>query len=216
MLYPMDRPIDNETPFGPQDAGTDPFALFAAWFDAAVEADPNNAGVMTLATAVSHRPSARMILLKEHGPDGFVFYTNTLSRKGRELDANPQAALTFWWSSAERPSSAKATADRQVRVEGRIEKISAEASDAYFATRDRDSQLGAWASAQSAEIDQPVTLDEAQIKFGDETIPRPCSWGGLRLVPERFEFWQGRASRLHDRIVFEKENQTWLTKRLAP
>jgi len=206
MLFAMDRPIHNETPFGLQEAGRDPFALFDQWFTAAVKADPNNAGVMTLATAENNHPSARMVLLKEHGPDGFVFYTNTLSRKGRELDANPQAALAFWWPHAE----------RQVRIEGRIEKISPEASDAYFATRDRNSQLGAWASAQSAVIDEAVTLDEAQKKFGDDSIPRPCSWGGLRLIPNRFEFWQGRASRLHDRIVFDMENSNWKQLRLAP
>ncbi|HKL22020.1 MAG TPA: pyridoxal 5'-phosphate synthase, partial [Tichowtungia sp.] len=112
----------------------------------------------------------------------------------------------FWWSSAE----------RQVRLEGRIEKISAEASDAYFTTRPRDSQLSAWVSAQSSEIDEPVTLDAARARFGDEKIPRPCSWGGYRLIPERFEFWQGRSSRLHDRIVFERNGNGWTTKRLAP
>jgi len=213
----MDRPIHNETPFSPQEAGRDPFALFDQWFAAEVKADPNNAGVMTLATAMDNRPSARMVLLKEHGADGFVFYTHTLSRKGRELDANPQAALTFWW-----PSFAKASADkppapeRQVRIEGMVEKISAKASDAYFATRDRNSQFGAWASAQSSVIKTPVTLDEARAKFKEEKIPRPCSWGGLRLIPKRFEFWQGRASRLHDRICFEQKQSEWKVTRLAP
>lgn len=202
----MDRPIHNEMPFGPHVAGHDPFSLFETWFADAVSADPNNAGVMTLATSANNRPSARMVLLKEHGESGFVFYTNTLSRKGRELDANPQAALTFWFPSSE----------RQIRIEGRIEKISPEASDAYFATRDRDSQLGAWASAQSTEIDEPITLDEAQKKFGPDPIPRPCSWGGLRLIPERFEFWQGRASRLHDRICFKQNQSEWKVTRLAP
>ena len=202
----MDRPIHNETPFSPEQAGTDPFALFGQWFEGAVEADPNNAAVMTLATAMDNRPSARMVLLKEHGPDGFVFYTNYESRKGRELETNPQAALTFWFPHSE----------RQVRVEGRIEKISSEASDAYFATRDRDSQLGAWVSAQSSVINEPVTLDEARTKFKEDEIPRPCSWGGLRLIPERFEFWQGRASRLHDRVVFERTPSDWTITRLAP
>ena len=206
MLLSMDRPINNETPFGPQDAGTDPFALFERWFGAALEADPNNAGVMTLSTAADNRPSARMVLLKEHGPDGLVFYTNYKSRKGRELADNPQAALTFWFQGLE----------KQIRIEGWIEKISTEASDAYFATRPRDSQLGAWASAQSSVIDQPVTLNEARKKFGDDPIPRPYSWGGLRLTPERFEFWQGRASRLHDRVVFKRTNADWIVSRLAP
>ncbi len=202
----MDRPIENDNPFGPAEAGINPFALLERWHAAAAEADPHNAGVMTLATAFNNRPSARMVLLKEHGPDGFIFYTNYESRKAHELEANPQAALVFWWSSAE----------RQVRLEGRIEKISAEASDAYFTTRPRDSQLSAWVSAQSSEIDEPVTLDAARARFGDEKIPRPCSWGGYRLIPERFEFWQGRSSRLHDRIVFERNGNGWTTKRLAP
>lgn len=202
----MDRPIHHEIPFGRAQAGDNPFALFEQWFVAACKADPHNAGVMTLATAADNCPSARMVLLKEHGPDGFVFYTNYESRKGHELAANPQAALVFWWPPAE----------RQLRIEGRIERISKEASDAYFASRPRDSQLGAWASAQSDEIDAPVTLDAARERFGDGPIPRPANWGGLRLIPTRFEFWQGRTSRLHDRIVFEKSGESWDTKRLAP
>lgn len=206
MFPPMDRPIHNEKPFGPQEAGTDPFALFEMWFSEAHEADPNNAAVMTLSTAVGNHPSARMVLLKEQGPNGFVFYTNYESRKANELAINPQAALVFWWPPSE----------RQVRIEGRIEKISSEASDAYFATRPRDSQLSAWVSAQSSEIDKPVTLDAARAKFKDDPIPRPCSWGGLRLMPERFEFWQGRTNRLHDRIVFEMESSNWNPFRLAP
>jgi pyridoxamine 5'-phosphate oxidase len=206
MIFGMDRPIDNETPFGPAEAGTNPIALFAKWYEAALQAAPRNAGVMTLATSAENKPSARMVLLKEHGPDGFVFYTNYESRKGRELETNPQAALVFWW----------ATHERQIRIEGRMEKLSAEKSDSYFASRPRDSQLSAWVSAQSSEIDEPVTLDAARKKFGDDPIPRPCSWGGMRLIPERFEFWQGRSSRLHDRVVFEKQNDAWITRRLAP
>jgi pyridoxamine 5'-phosphate oxidase len=202
----MDRPIHHDNPFSPADAGTDPFTLFERWLSDALRADPHNAAVMTLASAFNNRPSARMVLLKEHGPDGFVFYTNYESRKGRELEENPQAALVFWWPPAE----------RQVRIEGRVEKLSAGASDAYYATRPRDSQLSAWVSAQSSEIEEPVALDAARRKFGDNPIPRPCSWGGLRLIPHRFEFWQGRASRLHDRIVMEQQQNAWTVKRLAP
>ena len=202
----MDRPIHNEKIFGPQEAGADPFALFETWFNAATEVDPNNAAVMNLATAADDRPSARMVLLKEHGEDGFVFYTNYESRKARELEKNPQAALTFWWAPSE----------RQVRIEGRIEKISTDASDAYFSSRPRNNQLSAWVSAQSSEIDEPITLVEAKKKFGDAPIPRPCSWGGLRLIPERFEFWQGRTSRLHDRIDFKRAGSEWAVTRLAP
>lgn len=202
----MDRPIDNENPFGPAEAGNDPVVLFANWIKAAASVDPNNAGVMTLATTSDSRPSARMVLLKDHGPDGLVFYTNYESRKGRELEANPQAALVFWFQ----------TLEKQIRIEGRVEKTSAAESDAYFSTRPRDSQLSAWVSAQSSEIDEPISLDEAKKKFGDNPIPRPCSWGGLRLIPERFEFWQGRASRLHDRICFERIGSDWTISRLAP
>ena len=206
ILLLMDRPINHEIPFDLSQAGSDPFVLFKTWFDQAVKNDPHNAGVMNLATTNSHRPSSRMVLLKEHGLQGFVFYTNLLSRKGRELDLNPQAALTFWWPPTE----------RQVRIEGSIEKISTEQSDVYFASRPRESQLGAWASAQSSIIDSPVTLNEAQKKFGNDPIPRPCSWGGLRLIPDRFEFWQGRSSRLHDRIIFEQTDSKWEIFRIAP
>lgn len=202
----MDRLIHNDKPFDFPEAGNDPFPLFEQWHSDAVAADPNNAGVMTLATSFNNQPSARMVLLKEYGPNGFVFYTNYESRKGRELEENPQAALVFWWPAQE----------RQVRIEGRIEKTNPEASDAYFGTRPRDSQLSAWVSAQSSEIDKPVTLDAAKAKFKDDPIPRPFSWGGLRLIPEHFEFWQGRTSRLHDRIVFEQAESGWKTVRLAP
>ena len=202
----MDRPIHHDIPFGPEEAGLNPFTLFEQWFAAATAADPNNAGVMTLATAADNRPSARMVLLKEHGPTGFVFYTNYDSRKGRELEKNPHAALVFWFQ----------TLEKQIRIEGRMKRLSEAASDAYFATRPRDSQLGAWASAQSSEIEKPVTLAAVEKQFGNNPIPRPANWGGLRLIPDQFEFWQGRTSRLHDRMIFSQETDGWTLTRLAP
>ena len=203
----MDRPIHNQKPFNLPDAGKDPFALFARWFTEAVQADPQNAAVAALAAVSSdRRPSLRMILLKDYGPDGFVFYTNYNSRKAVELLANPFAAMSFWWPAQE----------RQVRIEGTAGKISAAESDAYFAVRPRESRLSAWASPQSSIIEQPATLDEPHRRFGNGSIPRPSGWGGFRLVPETFEFWQGRASRLHDRIRFTWKNTGWQTDRLAP
>lgn len=203
----MDRPIHNRNPFGPEDAGSDPFRLFTDWFTEASAADPNNAAVVALASAAPDaRPSLRMVLLKNHGPAGFLFYSNYESRKAAELTANPFAAMTLWWPAQE----------RQVRIEGTIEKVGPEESDAYFATRPRESQLSAWASPQSSVIEQPVSLESLRERFGNEKIPRPENWGGYRLIPERFEFWQGRASRLHDRIRFTKTDAGWQTERLAP
>ncbi|MDD3275523.1 MAG: pyridoxal 5'-phosphate synthase, partial [Kiritimatiellales bacterium] len=165
----MDRPIHNQIPFGLPEAGKDPFSLFDRWFAEARQADPNNAAVIALATATPDaRPSLRMVLLKNHGPDGFLFYSNYESRKAAELTANPSAAITFWWPAQE----------RQVRIEGKIEEISPEESDAYFANRPRESQLSAWASPQSSIIEQPVTLDELRERFGDGPVPRPAGWGG--------------------------------------
>jgi pyridoxamine 5'-phosphate oxidase len=203
----MDRPIHNPTPFGPADAGTDPFALFETWFREARTADPGNAAVVALATAAPDaRPSLRMVLLKQHGPDGFVFHTNYESRKAGELAANPHAAMTFWWPARE----------RQVRLEGRLEKLSPAESDAYFATRPRESRLGAWASPQSSVIPEPIDLTNIRARFGTGPVPRPDNWGGFRMSPETFEFWQGRDSRLHDRIRFIKNGTTWQIDRLAP
>lgn len=204
----MDRPIYNEKPFGPEKAGNDPFALFDHWFTEAAGIDPNNAAVVALATATPDaRPSLRMVLLKGYRPDGFLFYSNYESRKASELAQNPFAAMTFWWPEPE----------RQVRIEGKIEKVSPKESDAYFASRPRESQLSAWASPQSSVIEQPVTLDELRERFGDGPVPRPANWGGYRLVPENFEFWQGRVSRLHDRILFTKNaGGNWKIDRLAP
>jgi pyridoxamine 5'-phosphate oxidase len=203
----MDRPIHNETPFGLSEAGNDPFDLFAVWFAKAQQADARNAAVTALATASEKsRPSLRMVLLKEHGPTGFVFYTNYESRKSAELAENPFAAMTFWWPALE----------RQVRIEGKTVKISAEESDLYFTTRPRNSQLSAWVFAQSSIIEQPASLDEVKERFGNRNIPRPANWGGYRLTPNLFEFWQGRANRLHDRIRFNQIGPAWQVNRLAP
>jgi pyridoxamine 5'-phosphate oxidase len=203
----MNRPIHNKKLFDLPTAKTNPFTLFADWFAEARQSDPNNAAVAALATAaLDARPSLRMVLLKGHGPDGFLFYSNYESRKADELAANPYAAMTFWWPGQE----------RQIRIEGTIEKISSADSDAYFVNRPRESQLSAWASPQSSVIEQPISLDKLHECFGNDPVPRPANWGGYRLIPEMFEFWQGRASRLHDRIRFVRNDSGWKTDRLAP
>jgi len=203
----MNRPIYNRTPFGLSEAGNDPFPLFDRWFSDAQRADPNDAAVAGLATAtLTGRPSLRMVLLKESGPGGFVFFTGYESRKAADLLENPLAAMTFWWPSQE----------RQVRLEGPVGKISAAESDAYFETRPRESRLSAWASPQSRVIAQPVTLDAAAARFADQPVPRPPGWGGYRLHPDHFEFWQGRENRLHDRIRFTRKGPLWEKERLAP
>ncbi len=193
------------------DLKDDPFVQFGNWFAEAANAEGNDVNIMTLATATPEgKPSARIVLLK--GVDeGFVFYTNYNSHKGKELTANPYAALVFWWASLA----------RQVRIEGHVEKISAEESDAYFHTRPRGSQISAAASPQSAVIDSRTILEDrvrsidAQHAESD-IIPRPEGWGGFRLRPTLIEFWQGRASRLHDRLQYRKEGEAWIVERLGP
>ena len=195
------------------DLPADPFDLFARWFADAQEAGTREPNAMTLATASREGvPSARVVLLK--GVDhGFAFYTNHESRKGRELDANPRAALVWWWPELE----------RQVRVEGRVERVEAETADAYYASRPRGSRLGAWASAQSRPVADRRALEalaaQSEADHPGDDVPRPDFWGGYRVVPEAVEFWQGRPSRLHDRHVYRRAAEAasgWRTERLAP
>lgn len=191
---------------------SDPIRQFQAWFAQAVEEESFEANAMTLATAdASGAPSARVVLLKEVDEEGaFVFFTNYSSRKGLELSENPRAALVFWWP----------TRSRSVRVEGSVERIPAQRSQEYFATRPRGAQIGAWASQQSQPLASRQELEDATARFGSEfgegPVPRPEHWGGFRLVPQHIEFWQGRPSRLHDRLVFTRGQDGWSVGRLSP
>jgi pyridoxamine 5'-phosphate oxidase len=190
---------------------TDPFVLFKEWFALAREKEPNDAEAMALATATPDgAPSVRMVLLKGYGPEGFVFYTNLDSRKGAELAANPRAALLFHWKSLR----------RQVRVEGPIEAVSDAEADAYFATRGRDSQLGAWASYQSRPLDARATFEkryeDMNRRFEDSDVPRPARWGGFRVRPDSIEFWVDRPHRLHERRVFSAKAGGWTEGLLYP
>jgi pyridoxamine 5'-phosphate oxidase len=194
------------------DANADPIKQFDKWFNEAVKAELQDPTAMTLATATHDgRPSSRIVLMKGFDNNGFVFYTNYLSRKGKEIARNPLGALLFFWG----------TLERQVRIEGTIEKISKEDSVKYFDTRPRASQLGALVSPQSQEISGRDILDkkwqEAEAEYTDKDVPKPSYWGGYILKPRLIEFWQGRPSRLHDRILYKKiDNKNWKKVRLAP
>jgi pyridoxamine 5'-phosphate oxidase len=192
--------------------GNDPIAFFQTWFKEAETAEIPEINTMTLATVdAKSMPHARIVLLKGIDKQGFVFFTNYDSAKGREISANSHAALVFFWKELE----------RQVRIEGFIEKISDEDSDSYFKTRPEGSRIGAWASPQSSIIADRNILDlnytRYEKEFSNVDIPRPPHWGGYRVVPHHIEFWQGRASRMHDRILFTKtQTGTWDKSRLAP
>ena len=190
---------------------TDPIALFDAWFAEAQASEPNDPNAMALATAdAAGRPSSRMVLLKGHGSDGFVFYTNQHSRKAGDIAANGHVALLFHWKSLR----------RQVRVEGIVAHATDADSDAYFASRSRDSQLGAWASDQSRPLDDRATFErrfeEMRQRFAGGDVPRPPHWGGYLVVPRAIEFWQDRAHRLHERRVFTKRGSGWAEGLLYP
>jgi len=194
-----------------RDVHRDPVAQFRLWFDAAVAAKVPEPNAMTLATVdADGRPAARIVLLKDADADGFTFYTNYLSRKGRELAARPAAALLFFWPELE----------RQIRIEGAITQVDAAVADTYFASRPRLSRVGAWASPQSEVLPDRAALEvrfaEAEARFPGDVVARPPHWGGYRLTPDSFEFWQGRQSRLHDRIVYCRNGTEWNIGRLAP
>jgi pyridoxamine 5'-phosphate oxidase len=193
------------------DVDPDPILQFHEWFENAVEADLHEPNAMILATAnTDGKPSARTVLLKGYDERGFVFYTNYEGRKAKEIEANPTCTLLFYWGELE----------RQVRIEGRASRLSAEESDAYFASRPRGSRVGAWASEQSRPVEDRSILEERvralEAEYEGREIPRPPFWGGYRVEPDTIEFWQGRESRLHDRLVYRREDGTWRIERLQP
>ena len=193
------------------DVDPDPIVQFHEWFEKVIDADLHEPNAMILATATADgKPSARTLLLKGYDERGFVFYTNYEGRKAREIEANPRCALLFYWGELE----------RQVRIEGRASRLSGEESDAYYASRPRGSRLGAWASEQSRPVENKSVLKERVRALEDEYegrgIPRPPFWGGYMVEPHTIEFWQGRENRLHDRLVYRREDGAWRIERLQP
>ena len=192
------------------DLASDPLKQFSKWFDEAVSSGLYEPNAMLLSTVHDARPSSRIVLLKDLD-HGLLFFTNYNSKKGKDIETNPQVSLTFFWKELE----------RQVRIEGKVSKTSGNESDEYFATRPRGSQIGAWVSDQSEVIEGRETIEQKtsiyEAKFEGITIPRPPHWGGYRVIPEYIEFWQGRPSRLHDRLAYQKNAEgTWNIERLAP
>jgi len=192
-------------------AGQDPIVLFGSWFESAKSAGVALPEAMTVATASKDgSPSARMMLLKGFGPNGFVFYTNYESRKAAELAENPRAAMVVHWAALQ----------RQVRIEGRVERITNAESAAYFASRPRGSRIGAWASKQSSPLDRREDLErrfhEYEQKFDGREVPLPSFWGGFKVIPDQIEFWQGRINRLHDRLRYSRQGDGWRVERLYP
>ena len=199
------RPLDDKS------LDSDPIAQFKVWFEEAREAGELDPDAMTLATSTrTGVVSARIVLLRGLSTDGFVFFSNYDSRKGREIEENSRVALVFYW----------ATLNRQVRVEGNVQLVDTRENEAYFRTRPRGSQIGAWASPQSTEIANRKVLEamfeDFEKRFAHNDVPLPPNWGGFRVNPDSIEFWQGRESRLHDRIVYRRVNVVWKTARLAP
>ncbi len=194
-----------------RDANADPIAQFRDWFGQAVDYRVPLPNAMALATATRDgKPSLRFVLLKDISEQGFSFYTHSVSAKGRQIADNPDVALVFYWSPMH----------RQVRVEGRAHLLSDEEADAYFNTRPQDSRVAVWVADQSAEVESREFLEsrmaEMALRYPDEDVPRPATWVGYRVVPERIEFWQGRESRLHDRLLYTREGTGWKIVRLAP
>jgi pyridoxamine 5'-phosphate oxidase len=188
----------------------DPIAQLERWIADAVHADVPEPNAMCVSTCAGGRPSSRMVLLRRLDRTGLVFYTSYFSRKGQEIAANPYASALFYWPQLE----------RQVRVEGAVSQVSEDESDAYFAGRPRGHQLGAWASEQSEPVENREVLDQRmrdyEERFEGEDVPRPHSWGGYLIAPERIEFWQGRTNRMHDRLEYLKEGAAWTRRRLQP